>query len=192
MKVSRLDIKKYPWGNPKRWLIFKYANQSGIDPVFAGRLAAMAASLGVVFTIVRGSVTTEEQQMIANLKLQQNPSWTRRPNGAIYNQRGQCMVAAPGMSLHEDDLAIDGDNRIEAISNYTLAKFGLCRPMGYEPWHIQPIETKGMTIEARRKIAPYEIEGTVSEVQTKIGIPADNVYGPNTHVEVRKHFPEPV
>ena len=181
MKVSKLDIKKYAWGNGKRWLIFKYPKQSDIDPVFKARLAAMAAELGIVFTIVRGSVTTAEQQMIADLKLRQNPGWVRKPNGAIYNQRGQCMVAAPGTSPHEDDLAIDGDNRIEAISNYTLAKFGLCRPMGYEPWHIQPIETKGLTIDARRKLAPVEIPGTVKENQLRLGLPADDLYGSKTH-----------
>lgn len=181
MKVSRLDIKKYGWGNAKRWLIFKYPNQSDIDPVLKARLAAMAASLGVVFTIVRGSVTQAEQQMIADLKLQQNPGWVRKPNGAIYNQRGQCMVAAPGTSPHEDDLAIDGDNRIEAISNYVLAKFGLCRPMGYEPWHIQPIETKGLNIEGRRKLAPIDIPGTLKENQFRLGLPVDDTYGPVTH-----------
>ena len=91
------------------------------------------------------------------------------------------MVAAPGTSPHEDDLAIDGDLRIEAISNYTLARFGLCRPMGYEPWHIQPIETKGMSLEARKKIAPVEIPGTLKENQERLGLVVDDLYGPKVH-----------
>jgi len=181
MLISRLDIKKYRWANPKRWVTYRYPTQSGIDPVFEGRLAALGAELGLVIVIVRGAVTTAEQTAIADLKLRQNPTWVKRPNGAVYNTKGQCMVAAPGSSPHEQHLAIDGDKRIEAMNNYTLARFGLIRPMAYEPWHIQPMETKGMTFAYREKFRPYSLAMTVAEFQEKNNIPVDNIYGPQVH-----------
>lgn len=181
MFVSKLDARKYKMANPKRWLRFVNVGQEEIDPVFSGRLAALGAHLGWVIVVVRGYVTAEQQQAIGDLKLKQNPSWTRRANGAIYNTKGQCMVAAPGTSPHEKHFAIDGDHRMEAISNYVLNKFGLCRPMSYEPWHIQPYETLGMAYTAREELIPVEIPGSVYDNQIRLGLPADNIYGPKTH-----------
>lgn len=181
MLVSKFSIKKYKWANWKRWLKFTHPGHEEIDPVFKGRLAALAAYLGWILTFSRGFVTIQEQQAIGEALLKKNPSWTRRPNGAIYNTKGQCMVAAPGTSPHEKHLAVDGDHRIEVISNYVLNRFGLCRPMAYEPWHIQPIETMGVSYAAREALIPVEIPGTVSENQIRLGLPADDIYGPQSH-----------
>ncbi len=181
MLVSKLNIKKYKSGNATRWLAFRYPTQSGIDPVFAGRLAALGGSLGWIITIIRGGVTSIEQKEVGDMLLKRNPTWTKRSTGAIYNQRGQCMVAAPGTSPHEQFLAVDGDVRLEAISNYTLSRFGLCRPMAYEPWHIQPIETKGKNFTARKTLMPVHIEGTLVENQSRLHLIPDGIYGPKTH-----------
>lgn len=63
-------------------------------------------------------------------------------------------VARPGSSMHNWGLAIDlgGSSGVDRgqgnqgdilAKSGILAKFKLWRPMSYEPWHIEPIETKG-------------------------------------------------
>jgi hypothetical protein len=55
------------------------------------------------------------------------------------------LAAKPGRSMHNYGLAVD-INSAEAnkmSSDGTLGKYGLYRPMSYEPWHVEPIFTKG-------------------------------------------------
>lgn len=50
-------------------------------------------------------------------------------------------AAAPGTSLHEFGLAIDVDSKAlnEMDKMGLLRKYGLTRPVGKEPWHLEPI-----------------------------------------------------
>jgi hypothetical protein len=42
-------------------------------------------------------------------------------------------------------LAVDVNGWALYLSNNVLEKYGLYKPMSYENWHIEPIETKGTT-----------------------------------------------
>lgn len=54
------------------------------------------------------------------------------------------MVAPAGRSRHQAGLAVDVDSKwATELDNKELAKYGLHKPMGYENWHIEPIETRG-------------------------------------------------
>lgn len=53
---------------------------------------------------------------------------------------GQAPAAPPGSSLHNFGLASDGNH----WRDRNPAAFGLTFPMSYEPWHVQPVEGKGL------------------------------------------------
>jgi LAS superfamily LD-carboxypeptidase LdcB len=55
-------------------------------------------------------------------------------------QRGK-YVAIPGRSRHQYGIAADCDGWVKSLSNKQLIPFGLYKPMAYEDWHIEPIET---------------------------------------------------
>jgi len=76
------------------------------------------------------------------------------------NKSGK-MVAPPGRSRHQVGLAVDIDSVwVTKLNNEQLAPYGLYKPMTYENWHIEPVETKGMSTQ--ELIAYY---GTPSDTQ---------------------------
>jgi len=72
------------------------------------------------------------------------------------SDRSGKMVAEAGHSRHNVGLAVDVDSRwVKELNNTQLAKYGLYKPMSYEDWHIEPIETKNKSTE--QLIAHYGI-----------------------------------
>lgn len=53
---------------------------------------------------------------------------------------GQAPAAPPGTSMHNFGLASDGSH----WRNLNPEAFGLRYPMSYEPWHVEPVEGKGL------------------------------------------------
>lgn len=109
---------------------------TGINKDFVMRFARYAQALGRQLNVTPGSFRTYAQQ--ADLK-----------------RRKGIMAAAPGGSWHEKGMAIDhSPHSIPAWRKIAEEKFGLYYPMAsptaqtgrgsiFEPWHIQPIETRG-------------------------------------------------
>lgn len=64
-----------------------------------------------------------------------NATQTRLFNAS---DRSGKMVARPGHSNHEKGLAADISGNLPC-AHANAARFGLVFPMGYEPWHIEPI-----------------------------------------------------
>jgi hypothetical protein len=67
----------------------------------------------------------------------------------LFNQSDKSgkMVAEAGKSRHNVGLAVDVDGWGTELTNEQLEKYGLYKPMSWENWHIEPIETKGKTTE---------------------------------------------
>ena len=64
------------------------------------------------------------------------------------SDRSGKFVARAGSSRHQVGLAVDVDSIwVKELSNKQLAPYGLYKPMTYEDWHIEPVETKGMTTQ---------------------------------------------
>lgn len=117
---------KYPIADLK----YLSGNKEGLDPVFAGRLSALARDKKVVVFVTSGYRSTAEQEKLYNLC-----------------RAGKLRSASkPGLSWHEFRLAVDTSIQpIRGMGNDKLKKYGLCKPISYEGWHIQPIETNGKT-----------------------------------------------
>ncbi len=110
-----------------------------IDPVFKGRLAALARDMGQTADFGEGFRDLARQQEFYDRYL--------AGTGAL--------AARPGMSKHNMGLAVDTQsgwlqslNDGIAVERQTaLLQYGLCKPMaddagqGHEAWHIQPLES---------------------------------------------------
>ncbi len=150
----------YSVANPAIYLVAGYEE---LDPVFAGRLAYYAKCNGSRIIITEGYRSPERQLQLYNQYLE----YKRTGKGSIR------LAAAPGTSWHEYRLAIDTSSYpARGASNAELAKYGLCKPIKSEGWHIQPIET--MNQSDRKKFAPKEVEDmTESEVKALLNNPPD-------------------
>jgi hypothetical protein len=84
--------------------------------------------------------TFEEQQAFV-IKYAAKPG-NYIKDGRVYNSAGKCIVGKPGTSRHQFGLAADGSGWVKLLTNADLAPFGLWKPMSYESWHIEPIETR--------------------------------------------------
>lgn len=139
-----IDRNKYPEAPYPDYLKFTHPGHAGVHTALSSRLAYMCKVKGKMLTITRGFVSYAEQKAIGDAYMRAHPNWHRTENGAVYNLYWKCMVAAPGNSNHEFGHAVDsGDNWLKAMTNTEMAKYGLVKPMSYEPWHVQLIETKG-------------------------------------------------
>lgn len=140
----------YPTAGPKEFLT---GDIGGLDPVFAGRLAYVAKASNTKFKITDGYRSLEDQiKMYADYKA-----------GKL-----QATAAVPGTSWHGSRLAVDTSSPpIRAMTNAQLAKYGLCKPLPKEGWHIQPIETAKMGVRCNMSLSPEEVE-EVETTKTKV------------------------
>lgn len=52
-------------------------------------------------------------------------------------------VAPPGKSKHNHGVAADLGGDLSVLNDEFLRKYGLWRPMDYEPWHLEPLGSRG-------------------------------------------------
>lgn len=131
--MSKLKVG-YPSGD-KIALQFNNSWQKDIDPIFAKRLSAAG-----IIEISSGYRSFDEQLKLVDEAVLNNVGYFKYLGGA-YNGRGQCMVAPAGSSWHNYKVAVDVGGSALYLDNAYLFNYGLYKPMEYEPWHIQPIET---------------------------------------------------
>ena len=146
---SKLSATAYPQANPDGKLTGKDHEQ--IDPVFAKRLAACCA-----ISLTDGKRSSARQTDLYDQFIE----WKRTGKGDIHS------AARPGTSWHEFGLAIDTSSQpIRGMNNSQLAKFGLCKPIKSEGWHVQPIETMRLGIDAStakaKALHPVDLAPTV-------------------------------
>lgn len=109
---------------------------AGLREAFKARLAGLAAEFkkltGKKLTVTSGFRTREKQEK-------------------LYREKGGVGVAKPGTSLHESGVAVDIDKNDanKAAELGLFERFRLFRPLVNwrvkpEPWHVEPIERKGL------------------------------------------------
>ena len=127
---SALDPTAYPTLMPDEWDYWVKAENcnANIDPVFKGRLAALAKAHNQKLIFYSGFRTRAKQQELYNMYL---------------NGTGN-LAARPGTGWHEFGAAVDAKDWVRDVSARELAKYGLCKPVAGESWHIQPVETNSM------------------------------------------------
>jgi hypothetical protein len=108
------------------------AGFDGMDAKFASALGALIRASGGVISIKSGYRTVEHQARLfeAAVKKYGSPEKARR------------YVAPPGKSNHGRGVAADlafATPEAKALAHKLAPQFGLVFPMGYEPWHIEPV-----------------------------------------------------
>lgn len=101
------------------------ASFDGLDGSFAERLKALMAEAPGNVGLVSGFRSHDQQQQL----------WDKS------DKTGK-MVAKPGSSHHESGTAADlsfADDATLQWVHANAARFGLFFPMGWEPWHIEPM-----------------------------------------------------
>lgn len=161
--MSKLS-NEYPTADPSKYLIFDHPWQKDIDPIFAGRLAALAKDMGTVIHILSGKRSTDEQ-----IQSYRETGGKRDANGNWYGGNGY--AAVPGRSWHEYGVAIDIrdawlkglEKDASTAQQIVLRKYGLFKPLTkgnmcnvLEDWHIQPIETCGVGQEGKQAFLSYK------------------------------------
>lgn len=98
----------------------------GLVREFARRLSAWSLASGGGYVVNSGYRSIAEQ--------------TRLYQDYLAGVPGQAQAAPPGSSLHNFGLASDGNR----WRDRNPGAFGLVYPMSYEPWHVQPVEGRGL------------------------------------------------
>lgn len=83
----------------------------------------------------------EEYGKLTGKKIQVNTAYRSfKEQEALYKKYGPGRAARPGSSLHEYGLALDVQSAdLEQLEKLgLLRKYGFTRPLGSEPWHIEP------------------------------------------------------
>ncbi|MCX7771720.1 MAG: hypothetical protein N2376_01230 [Clostridia bacterium] len=186
-------MTKYKLANPVVWLLFSRAWQDRIHPQLSGRLAYLCSLKKQKLCISYGFRSDEEQIMAGMREMEKHPDYVKRSNGAIYNTKGQCMVAAPGNSSHGVGFSVDAPNTwIEKMTNAELEPYGLVKPMAHEPWHIELIEAKGVDMAEKRAhfyryvAAYYPLD--IRSFQMVNGLTPDNATGAKTKAKAAEVY----
>ncbi|HEX3029580.1 MAG TPA: M15 family metallopeptidase [Clostridia bacterium] len=124
----------------KKWL----SGDVDINPAFACMLAALAKKHGAAIYISSGYRSVEEQRVIWEERKRAHPG---EPDEVTRK-----WVALPGKSMHQTGMAADVSGYAELLSNDELINFGLWKPLGNEPWHIEPIGTQKIRNVEKEKI----------------------------------------
>lgn len=128
MLVSKLP-HRYPVADHSKWVTGKKQN---LDPVFLGRIAYLGKTHNKVIHLTDGRRTHQEQSALYVQYLE----YKRTGKGSIK------LAAKPYTSSHEFGIAVDTSSQpLRRMINAELEKYGLCKPIRSEGWHIQPIET---------------------------------------------------
>lgn len=146
IRIKSKLSNKYPVAaNPLDYLI---GETEGLDPILAGRLAAIAKDNKTKLQITSGYRSSAEQIRLYNL----------------YKVGKLKSAAKPGTSWHEFRLAVDTSTQpIRLMGNDKLKKYGLCKPIKSEGWHIQPIETNGQA--DRKRFEPILVKEEEEELK---------------------------
>jgi hypothetical protein len=189
MKIS---TSKYKTADPKGRVTFTHPWQDRIHPVLSGRIAYLASVKGKSVACNSGFRSDEEQISAQKAALAAHPDYYQVADGGVYNKKGQRMAAPVGQSNHGYGLAVDSDGTwLEEMTSAALLPYGLYKPMSYESWHIEPVETKGMSWDTK-KTEFYEYMGggyypmDVKSFQMIVGLKPDGIAGTQTKAKFQE------
>lgn len=165
-------------------VIFKYATEDRIYPLLLDRLNKLVQAYNKDLIVTSGFRSIESQKAIAANLIKTHKDYYLKDNGAVYNAKGQCMAAAYGNSNHCWGLAVDVDGWAKELTNTQLAKFGLRKPMDYEPWHIESTDIRNLSLEQKKQLfyaymrAVYPMD--IKTFQMITGLASDGIVGTKT------------
>jgi hypothetical protein len=156
---------------------FKYSDETGVYPKLIEAVNKLCEANGKDCLCTSGYRSLDKQKIINKQALNDGPGRTQRADGSVYDKYGKCWAAAYGKSNHCYGMALDiTDTWFKGLANTELSKYGLIKPLDYEPWHIELIETRKLT--ENQKPAFY--------FQYTHGLVADGIAGPKTKAKVQE------
>lgn len=125
----KLHQTTLPNADYKQWVVANSSdvNVDDLDPEFLKRLAALGQHYGKKVRLKSGYRSIEEQAELYK---------------AYQNGTGN-LAAEPGHSNHNFATAADAMDWVRELPESEMLKFGLCKPVSTEDWHIEPVETRG-------------------------------------------------
>ncbi len=171
---------------------FKYTDESCVYPKLIAAVNALCAAKDKDCLCTSGYRSLEKQRIINQQVLSSNPGSRQLVNGAVYNTKGQCLAAAYGKSNHCCCIAMDiTDDWFKKLTNVELKKYGLVKPMDYEPWHVQLLEHSNISQAQKETIRDACVKGVNSDMNIKdfqvlAGLQADGIAGPKTKEKLRE------
>lgn len=172
-------------------VIFKYPQQNKIYKPLIDAVNQLCEDYGKGLNCVSGYRSSEEQRLLAQQILKQNPTHYFK-NDRVYDFEGRCIVGAPGSSNHNFCIAMDIEDKwFKVLKATELAKYGLFLPMSYEPWHVELIATKGISKLDKTFIRDGTLKGvkkdmTVKDFQAMTGLFEDGIAGPITQAKAKE------
>lgn len=168
---------------------FKYTEERFVYQKLIDAVNILCTAKGKDCLCTSGYRSLEKQKIINAQSLAQRKSQGgyQRADGAVYTPDGKCWAAAYGKSNHCYCIAMDiTDEWFNKLSNAELKKYGLIKPISYEPWHVQLIEHQGISQTKKEQIRDSVLKGNgdddmnIKEFQTITGLNADGIIGDNT------------
>jgi hypothetical protein len=175
-------------------VIFKHADQACVYPELLAAVNQVCNYFKKNAECSAGYRTLECQKATAKIVLSNNKGSYQLEDGSVYIGTGankKCLASAYGKSNHCYGLAMDINGWFEDLTNVQLKKYGLIKPIAYEPWHVQLTE---MTwISEAKKIAVRDSylmkvgdNMEVKEFQAMTGLVADGVSGSKTKAKAEE------
>lgn len=137
---------------------------TGLNGPFAAALSAMVAEAQQMFGTEAVRVTSAFRSVEQQAKL-----WAQALEKYGSAAEARKWVAPPGSSNHNFGLAADlkfGSPAVQQWFHQQAGRFGMGFPMGWEPWHIEPANAKGMRGQQALPVAQLERLATTAEMAT--------------------------
>ena len=165
---------------------FKYSDEAAVYPKLINAVNVLCTAKGKSCICTSGYRSQEKQKTVNAQSLQCHKGAYQKPDGSVWTSDGKCWAAAYGKSNHCYCIAMDiTDSWFQALTNAELRKYGLVKPMSYEPWHVQLLEHNGISQEQKEAIRDSVLKGVneemeVKEFQSMTGLTVDGLAGPKT------------
>ena len=171
---------------------FKYQDEAAVYSKLVNAVNTLCAAKGKDCLCTSGYRSPSKQKIINTQSLQCHKGAYQKPDGSVWTKDGKCWAAAYGKSNHCYCIAMDiTDSWFQALTNTELKKYGLVKPMSYEPWHVQLLEHNGISQEQKESIRDSVLKGaginmSIKEFQAMNGLKADGIVGPKTIAKAKE------
>lgn len=109
----------------------EHSTLTGFVPEFQQALDKLLKATGL--SVTSGFRSVDRQRELWNAAVQKYGS----------EQAARKWVAPPGHSKHNHGIAADLGGNLSVLNDAMLRKYGLWRPMSWEPWHVELIGSRG-------------------------------------------------
>ncbi len=172
---------------------FKYQDETAVYSKLVNAVNTLCVVKGKDCLCTSGYRSPAKQKIINAQSLQCHKGAYQKQDGSVWTDDGKCWAAAYGKSNHCYCIAMDiTDSWFQALTNTELRKYGLVKPMSYEPWHVQLLEHNGISQKQKEAIRESVLKGKVDgdmkiqEFQSMTGLSPDGVAGPKTKEKARE------